>query len=49
MYDTKNAALARTGIQLLVEKPDLDDGRGDLQNIHLFGVVPLFLRHGMRR
>jgi hypothetical protein len=47
MYDTKNAALARTGIQL-VEKPHLEDGRGDLQNIHLPGVVPLFLRGGMR-
>ena len=48
MYDTKNAALARTEIQLL-EKSHLEDGRGNLQNIHLFGMVPLFLRGGMRR
>ena len=48
MYDTESAALARAGTQL-VEKPHLEDGRGDLQNIHLFGVIPLFLRSGVRR
>ena len=48
MYDTESAALARTGTQL-VEKSHLEDGRGDLQNIHLFGVIPLFLRRGVRR
>lgn len=44
--DTVIAALA--GRRTEVEKACLENSRGDLQNIHLFGVIPLFLGGGVR-